>query len=254
MSDNTSRIERYIKCAFDPAIFMAEAYEIKPDPWQRDLLQSIPNRMLLLCSRQSGKSTVCATMALHEVLFSEAALVLIVSNAFRQAEETFRKVKKGIAFASTVCGIVHETQTMLELSNGGRIVSLPGKQESIRSFSNVALIIIDEAAQVNDDLYRSIRPMLAVSQGRLVALTTPFGKRGWFYEAWTSDSEWYKVKVTAEQCSRISKEFLDEERKELGEWWLKQEYYCEFVDADDQLFDHDDIINAISYKLEAIKL
>lgn len=231
---------------------MRAAYDIEPDEWQKDLLQSFPDRMLLLCSRQSGKSTVCAVMALHEVIFWPNSLVLIISNAFRQAEETFRKVKAGMKFVSDVCSVVHETQTMLELSNGGRIVSLPGKQESVRSFSNVALLIIDEAAQVNDDLYRAVRPMLAVSNGRLVALTTPYGMRGWFYEAWQSDYDWYKVKITAEDCPRISKEFLEEEKQALGEWWLKQEYYCEFVDAEDQLFSHGLIVDAICDTLKSI--
>ena len=54
--------------------------------------------------------------------------------------------------------------------------------------------------------------MLAVSGGRLIALSTPFGKRGWFHAAWRSAEDWDRVKVTAEQCPRISAEFLVEER------------------------------------------
>lgn len=242
----------YVACGFDPAYFMQMAYNIKPDSWQESLLQNSPNRMLLLCSRQSGKSTVCAAMALHKAVFDDGSLVLIISNVFRQAEETFRKVKAGLNFAHNVCGIVHETQTMLELSNGSRIVSLPGKQESIRSFSAVALLIIDEASQVSDDLYRSVRPMLAVSQGRLVALTTPFGKRGWFYNSWSNGKDWYRVKITAEDCPRITKKFLEDELKEIGDWWVKQEYYCEFVDAEDQVFGHDLLVGAITSKISSL--
>jgi hypothetical protein len=51
----------------------------------------------------------------------------------------------------------------------------------VRCFSP-GLVIVDEAARVPDDLYRAVRPMLAVSQGRLIALSTPFGQRGWFYD------------------------------------------------------------------------
>jgi hypothetical protein len=81
----------YVACAFDPSYFMERAYMLQPDPWQRDLLLKTPERMLLLCSRQSGKSTVSATMAMHKAVFYPGSLVLILSNAFRQAEETFKK-------------------------------------------------------------------------------------------------------------------------------------------------------------------
>jgi hypothetical protein len=73
----------------------------------------------------------------------------------------------------------------LELGSGSRIVSLPGTEGTIRGYSAVSLLIGDEAARVSDALYYAVRPMLAVSQGRLLALSTPFGKRGWFCEEWT---------------------------------------------------------------------
>jgi hypothetical protein len=77
-----------------------------------------------------------------------------------------------------------ESALQLELENGSRIVSLPGKEGTIRGYPGARLLAIDEAAWVPDDLYLAVRPMLAVSDGRLVALSTPHGTRGWFYEAW----------------------------------------------------------------------
>jgi hypothetical protein len=44
------------------------------------------------------------------------------------------------------------------------------------------MLVIDEASRVDDTLYLAVRPLLAVSGGRLVALSTPFGKRGWFHD------------------------------------------------------------------------
>ena len=81
------------------------------------------------------------------------------------------------------------------------------------------MVIIVEAARVEDELLAAVRPMLAVSDfgGRLIALSTPFGKRGWFFEAWHNGGEdWTRVEVRAEDCPRISKEFLAEELKQLG--------------------------------------
>ena len=52
-----------------------------------------------------------------------------------------------------------------------------------------------------DALYYAVRPMLAVSAGRMVALSTPFGKRGWFYEAWANGGPaWERIHLPAERC------------------------------------------------------
>src|SRR5208282_1075770 len=99
------------------------------------------------------------------------------------------------------------------LANGSRIVSLPGDEKNIRGFSGVALLVIDEAARVLDSLYCSVRPMLAVSRGRMVALSTPYGKRGWFHDEWHGAGEWQRVRITAPECPRITAEFLAEEKR-----------------------------------------
>lgn len=244
----------YVICAVNAAEFMERAYGFKPDPWQEEILLCDDSRIALLCSRQSGKSTVCATRALHKAVFFRNSLVLIISKSARQAEETFRKVKEGLPYVSSMCRVEHETQSMLELVNGSRIISLPGKQESVRSYSAVALMIIDEAAQVCDDLYNSVKPMLAVSQGTLMALSTPYGKQGWFFEAWDQHEDWKKIMITADDCPRITEEFLERERKEIGAWWFDQEYYCKFTDEQSQLFSHEHILAAITPDLRVLRL
>jgi hypothetical protein len=129
----------------------------------------------------------------------------------------------------------------MELANGSRIISLPGDEATIRGYSGVSLLIVDEASRVVDPLYYSIRPMLAVSGGRLIALSTPYGKRGWYWEEWTGEGPWTRVQITAHQCPRISAEFLAEEEKAIGERWYRQEYFCSFEDVIDQVFSFDDI-------------
>jgi hypothetical protein len=124
------------------------------------------------------------------------------------------------------------TQLQLELANGSRIVSLPGREGTIRSFSGVALLVLDEAARIPDDLYRSVRPMLAVSGGRLVALSTPFGSRGWFHDAWHSSDPWKRVRITWRDCPRIKPAFIEEELRSLGPEWVAQEYECSFASRD----------------------
>ncbi|MDA8021196.1 MAG: hypothetical protein MPN21_27480 [Thermoanaerobaculia bacterium] len=121
----------------------------------------------------------------------------------------------------------------------------------MRGFSGVSLLIVDEASRVSGDLYFSIRPMLAVSGGRLLALSTPFGTRGWWFEAWRSNEPWERYEVPAAQCPRISDAFLAEERQAMGEWWFAQEYECQFLDAETQPFGREDIERAFEEEVEA---
>jgi phage FluMu gp28-like protein len=133
-------------------------------------------------------------------------------------------------------GITAESALRLELANGSRIVALPGDEKTIRGFAGATLIVLDEAARVEDDLIAAVRPMLATSGGRLIMLSTPFGKRGAFYEAWTGDPSWHRVRVPADQCPRISKQFLEEELRELGAQRFSEEYGLEFLDPDEAVF------------------
>lgn len=225
----------------DPARLMTAA-GLSPDLWQRTLLRCPSTRTLLLCSRQSGKSTVAAALALRAALLEPPALVLLLSPTLRQSSELFKdKYARLFNLLGRPVGATGETALTVQLANGSRVVSLPGDEATIRGYSGVALLVIDEAARVPDDLYRAVRPMLAVSGGRLVALSTPWGKRGWFYEAWEGREAWERVRITAEQCPRITPEFLGEERQSLGDRWFRQEYLCSFEEVVDAVFAEADL-------------
>ena len=137
------------------------------------------------------------------------------------------------------------------LAGGSRVISLPGAGETIRGYSP-DLIIEDEAAYVDDGLYLAIRPMLAVSGGKLILLSTPYGKRGHFHEAWTSDEDWQRIEVPAQSCPRISEAFLERERGALGEAWFKQEYGCRFQETADQVFSHEDVQRSFSDEVQPL--
>ena len=225
----------------DPAKILADA-GLTPDPWQAALLRAAPTRTLLLCSRQAGKSTAAAALALQAALLEPPALVLLLSPTLRQSGELFRdKVMRLYNQLDRPVPTVQESALTMQLANGSRVVSLPGDEETIRGYSGVRLLVIDEASRVQDALYLSVRPMLAVSRGRLVCMSTPFGKRGWFFDEWQGPGDWRRVKVTAEQCPRISRDFLRTERQAMGERYFRQEYLCSFEETVDAVFLHDDI-------------
>jgi hypothetical protein len=155
---------------------------MEPDPWQ-ERVATIPGDQLLVCHRQAGKSTIVAAIALADALAIPHALILLVSRSMRQSTELYRKVKQ-FYHAVQPMALVKDTETGMELANGSRILSLPASHETIVGFSAVTTLLLDEAARIPDGTYYAVRPMLAMSQGRIIALTSPFGRRGWLYEAW----------------------------------------------------------------------
>ncbi len=223
------------RLALDAAEF-AIACGIVPDDWQGDALRSLDRKLLLNCSRQSGKSTIAACIALHQAIYAAPSLCLLVSPSQRQSVELFRKVEELYRRLPSGPEIATESVLKVEYRNGSRIVALPGNEATIRGYSGAAIVVVDEASRVPDDLAAAVRPMLATTNGRLIALSTPYGRRGWFYEAWAHGDGWQRVRVTAEDCPRISADFLKDEEAELGQWQFRQEYLCEFVDTAEQLF------------------
>lgn len=224
--------------ALDPVMFATDL-GFTPDPWQERVLRWDGKRIILCCSRQSGKSTIAAILGLHRALNYERSSILLISPSQRQSSELFRKVTDLIGKLSIRPRLLEDNRLSCTFSNQSRIISLPSSETTIRGFSNISLIIEDEASRVDDNLHKSIRPMLAISRGKLILLSTPFGKRGHFFDEWSTGTGWNKVKVTAEECPRISPEFLEEERRTIGDWWFRQEYECEFVEREDSVFTYD---------------
>lgn len=219
----------------DPGELFRGAVGSDPDPWQAGVLASEARRLLLNCCRQSGKSTVTAVLALREAVNRPGSLVLLLSPSLRQSGELFRKVMRGYRALGRPVAATSETALTLELANGSRVVSLPAVEGTVRGYSGVRLLIVDEAAWTPDELYYAVRPMLAVGGGRLVLLSTPAGRKGFFWKEWSAPDSagWQKVRVTAEQCPRIPAAFLEEERRSHPDSWYRQEYLAEFHDGTD---------------------
>jgi phage terminase large subunit-like protein len=237
--------------ALNPVNFARRKLGIEPDPWQQDVLLSSEKRIIILAARQSGKSMTCSIYALWHALNHPGALVLVLSPSLRQSGLLFKTIMGYYQELRPIASEIESALT-LQLANKSKIVSLPGNEKTIRGYSGVSLLIIDEASQVLDSTYFSVRPMMAVSEGKVFAIGTPHGKRGWFYDSWTNSDEFKKIKVTADQNPRISPEFLEQERKALGQYWYEQEYFCEFHQSEASLFRYDVIQRALCDDIEEL--
>ena len=232
----------------DADSFATKSLQFPIDAQQTEILACPPERSrrtIVCCSRQWGKSTTGAIKVLHHALQNPGSLTLIASKTLRQAGELLEKVTN---FAQTVGIPIRRapryTDSLL-LPNQSRIIALPGKPDSLRGFSAVSLLIVDEAAYVRDELYHALRPMLATTNGSIWLLSTPNGRSGFFYDEWSStDTTWTKFSVKAGECPRISPAFLAEERKLHGPALFHREYECDFGYTGKSFFNLDDLDSA----------
>jgi len=181
--------------------------------------------------------------------------VLVASPTGRQSGEFLYKTSKLMRQAEMKVKGDGYNDLSLAFANGSRIVGLPGMEGTVRGFSSVSLLLIDEASRVEETMYQALRPMLAVGSGDLWLMSTPYQKRGFFYEIWEHGGpEWFKVTAPATACSRISKEFLAEELEEYGEDVFRREYLCEFLDDGGDVFDRELLGGAMDGEVKQLEI
>ena len=240
--------------SLDPVLWAREVLGYHPDPWQADLLRSRSRKIILNCSRQSGKSTTCAALGLHESIYRRPSFGLVIAPSQDQSAELmmkFDEFRGAVELPSDYLST--DTKLAVKFANGNRFVARPGSEKTARSFSAVTLLLEDEAARVSDALYNSVRPMLAVSNGRHILMSTPFGKQNHFFKIWDQERDiWQWFEIPAEQCPRITKEFLEEEKRTNP--WIEQEYHCKFMDTEGSIFSSDLFRSLANPSVSAMKI
>lgn len=234
----------------DPVLFAQEALQLGLDPWQAGIIGGSTKRDILNCSRQAGKSTTAAVLALHEAMYRPASMTVLISPSQRQSSELFRKVIEFRESLPWSVDLIEDNKLSMTVRNGGRVVSLPGSESTIRGFSGVTLLVEDEASRVEDELHYSITPMLATTAGRLILMSTPFGKRGHFWDIWSESPGWSKVRIPVTEVPRIAPEWIEDQEASMPRWWFLQEFMCEFMESTDQVFGYNHVMSALSEDFE----
>ena len=181
--------------------------------------------IIALTARQVGKTTTAAWAIAHYMLFTPGGLSVIACPSQRQSAEAVRRVRD---FLIKV-GAEFRTDNVyaLELKNGSRVLALPGSDDSIRGLTVDGFIIADEAAQLSNDLIAALSPMRARRpEARFAMLSTAWSRTDPFWNVWADDDpSWIRLKATADSVTFFSEQFLEQQRRLLGEHNFQREYF-----------------------------
>lgn len=250
-----SMMARDLLYACDPVAFAADCGMADLDRWQRMFLTdgaAAAGRrfVLILASRQVGKTESCILRALHVAHTEPNETILVISPRQETSSEFIKRAKLAYSKLPIAHELVGDAVSRITLANGSRIIGLPSSEDGVRGIPRVRLLLVDEAVRVADALYSACRPMLVVHpRGELIALTSAGNVGNWFHRAWTDpESTFQKIQIAATDCPRLTPEVLAQERKELGETAYKSEYMLEWLEAAESAFPTEIIDRAFGHK------
>ena len=221
---------------FDPVGTFRSAFGQEPFGYQVDYLTATAD-VVVLKGRQTGFTQAASALAIAVARSKPGALAAVISPSLRQSSEVAVRARIGLWELGEK--LVQDSVSLLRLSNGSRVLSLPGSARGIRGYA-CDLLVVDEAAFVDDNTWIAARPMVAAAHGRLVVQSTCGAPVGFFHELATDPPEgWMKFIVPSSDAPSISAAFLAREQAEMSPSLFAQEYACEFGSglAGSRLFD-----------------
>lgn len=215
------------------------------DPWQSQVLETKGN-ICLRSGRQVGKSTIISIRVGEYAVKHPKKHVLVIAATERQAFLLFEKILNYLAEnykPAIKKGKDRPTKHIIKLVNGSVIYCLPtgATGYGIRGYT-INLLVADEAAFIPEEVWSAVTPMLATTKGKIILLSTPHGREGYFARCF-NDPNFTKFHISSEDCPRMDKLFLENEKKRMTKREYAQEYLGEFIDDLLQFFP-DDLIRS----------
>jgi hypothetical protein len=246
-----SKFRRSQPSAFTQTTLLALAHQLLPfalDPIQIQLLTTTAGNVILNCHRQWGKTTITALRALYQTLAQPNQLIVVISPILDQSKiltKRCRDFARALGITVTTDGT---NPRSVRFPNGSLILPIAADADHVRGWS-ANLLVIDEAAYVADEVYSAVTPLLAATRGDLWLLSTPNGKRGFFFQEFSlaADRNWLRLTAPAEgpgASGRIDPAFLATERTRKTTEQFAQEYLCEFTTTERNTYRPESIYRA----------
>lgn len=233
----------------DPTILLERVVGGPADPWQRDLLTTTVETIMVLASRRIGKSSTVGVMAAQE-LSKDEHTVIILSPTLAQSQLLFAKISRVWEQIGLPIGIKRRTLTELHLQNHSSVICVPAGQdgESARGYGvKNGILAYDEAAFIPDKVFAATLP-IAEDDAKTILITTPGGKSGKAYDMWTDEKDYPDVK-RIRACSmdlpRMAKT-VSRARKNLSKHDFDTEHGLRWMGKGRPFFDSDAIASAFT--------
>jgi len=226
----------------DPAKFFEFVTGFAPHSYQVAFLTEKSRLVAVRAGRKVGKTTMCAVKALYQAMTKEKQEILIVAPYWRQSNYLFWKILDIVhdvplirESAGETVGL-KETQTEIHFVTGSKIYCLPGRKVETISGFNPNIIIVDEAADVPEEVLSELESSFFATAGQLFMVGTPRNPFGKFYDAFREGSGFKTYHISALNCPHISKEAIQTYRKRYTETEYKMKVLGEFVELSDNFF------------------
>lgn len=226
-----------------PAIFCNLFLNFKPTTYQIKLLEDSSKRIGVRACRQSGKSLAIGAKIIHFNITNPCSRAINTAPSFRQAKQSFRKMKSHIANMNAIAKkawVTQELKTIIRYINNSEAEAVPYALERLRG-DTCDLILVDEAAFIPDDeeLFEGVLfPMIATrwENAQIIASSTPWSKNNYFYRIFNDakiKNDWsHQVWTWRDAVNEnvIPKSFINNEFMSKDPNFFKREYEAEFLD------------------------
>ncbi len=203
--------------------------------------------------RQVGKSTTLAKIALQVASTRANVLVLVVSAGDDAAKRLLADCVALASRSELLSGsIVDDGKSLLTLTNGSTIRSVPASIRQIRGWP-VDLLIVDEAAFVDNDIWEAAEPAILARPGsRVIMTSSPWGSNEhWFRKLWNEGNDAPGDHVESFSWSTFDspladKELLERWRATRPAEWFRREVLGEFTDDSGAFFSESELMGAVA--------
>ena len=175
----------------------------------------------VLASRQTGKSTTIGALAYDDVTRGKTCLLAAPSQ--RQSQELLRRIVVFLQADPVPPKLIRSSLSEIETAHGGRVVSIPATDQA-RGFT-ADTIVLDEAAWLDDTAISALLPMRK-TDGRVLMLSTPYGREGFFHDTWAA-AKTRRIFARSVDIPRL-KEKVAYDQRFMSEIRFRAEHLCEF--------------------------
>lgn len=239
--------------ATDPGAFADVVLGEAMWSYQLGFARSAARFRVVAAGRQVGKSRTLAKVSLFEASTRAGVLVLVVSAGDEAAKRLLADCVALANGSDLLRGsVVDDGKSLLTLSNGSMIRSVPASIRQIRGWP-VDVLIVDEAGFIDNEIWDAALPAIISRPGsRVIVASSPWGAPGhWFRALWARgmdapDENYRSWQWSSYDSPLADKKLLDELRSSRSSEWFHREVLGEFTDDSGSYFSEQELMGAVA--------